>query len=709
MSDDSLSCDSLITYCECGLFCSDDMFCYGSLFHHFLYCSSPCLVSFSRPSARHFFTESERQSIVGDVVEHLRDPRTGYAFVPCLANLGLLELFPLHNPRALNGVMRLHHANPGSPAATKAVAGYFGSEIALYFSWLAHYNSSLVLPALVGVLLYWFSTSAYTSPSAFVFSVFFFLLWTIVMLEQWKRRQSEVAFDLEVADSEDKEAFLAPRPAFIGNLHQNPRTGEFDLRYPKSRRRCKYLATIPTVLGLTGLTCYGTMVFLRLSDQFTAWVEATDTVLWIPSAKPLLVLLPTLVYSVAVPVFNGLYTNVATKLTDWENYREKSDYESSLAVKLFLFYFVNSYSALFYLAFIAQDIDRLRTYLASLLVTSQFMGQVLEVGTPILQYYLNVASYVKQIRTKLASEPEGPSSSSAPFSPPSTFTPSGIKIARARRTPHAANANANGDTHGAGATGAAAGDSKNNTNVSTSSASHSSAARRSSGLLMNLPSLLRKSSAAIFGSPSKMAGEEDAGDVKNPSAGQAGGLKAKAGDASGTGNSSEKEEGEEDEVEEEEEEEEKREVRIDHVLREAQLAGRVSLFDEHIELVIQLGYGVFSILYCIVHYMVFYLSFRLSPSAFTNYLYILLTFCMSVFSLPCIYVQCACSVGRGPWLPCLLCSTTLSRSGPTLSSSRSRRAGPSVWRLPPSAYGTRFSAPSPLRVSSPTAHSSRSI
>lgn len=49
---------------------------------------------------------------------------------------------------------------------------------------------------------------------------------------------------------------------------------------------------------------------------------------------------------------NIIYGKVAALMNDWENHETETQYNDNLAVKLFLFKFVNSYSSLFYLAFV---------------------------------------------------------------------------------------------------------------------------------------------------------------------------------------------------------------------------------------------------------------------------------------------------------------------------------------------------------------------
>jgi hypothetical protein len=54
---------------------------------------------------------------------------------------------------------------------------------------------------------------------------------------------------------------------------------------------------------------------------------------------------------------NVIYSRVAVRLNDWENYETDEEYENSLCSKLFMFQFVNSYNSLFYIAFFKYRVE----------------------------------------------------------------------------------------------------------------------------------------------------------------------------------------------------------------------------------------------------------------------------------------------------------------------------------------------------------------
>ena len=65
--------------------------------------------------------------------------------------------------------------------------------------------------------------------------------------------------------------------------------------------------------------------------------------------------IPTIAYSILVLIMNLKYLQLAHFLTEWENHRTQEQFEKHVVAKLVLFEFVNTFLALFYIAFILQD------------------------------------------------------------------------------------------------------------------------------------------------------------------------------------------------------------------------------------------------------------------------------------------------------------------------------------------------------------------
>lgn len=111
-----------------------------------------------------------------------------------------------------------------------------------------------------------------------------------------------------------------------------------------------------------------------------------------------------------------LYSNLALRLTDFENHRTQTTYEDSLILKIFLFDFVNFYTALLYILILKQQyvkdlinspevttgceydncFTELTVQLAIIMIGKQAIGQISEVLIPFVKSRLNKGT-IKQV------------------------------------------------------------------------------------------------------------------------------------------------------------------------------------------------------------------------------------------------------------------------------------------------------------------------
>ena len=62
-------------------------------------------------------------------------------------------------------------------------------------------------------------------------------------------------------------------------------------------------------------------------------------------------IVPALINTIQIFIFNAIYTDVALRMTNFENHKYFNSYESSLVFKTFCFNFVNTFNSFFLLAF----------------------------------------------------------------------------------------------------------------------------------------------------------------------------------------------------------------------------------------------------------------------------------------------------------------------------------------------------------------------
>ncbi len=127
----------------------------------------------------------------------------------------ILAFYPLHSAESdslLDTVWRWGNWPWDMP--TDSLKDYFGEKISLFFVFLAHYSWWLIIPSIIGLafqLVVW-GTLNFSHPVLPFFSVVV-TLWSICMLEYWKRNESTVALKWGMSDFESTET---DRPEYIG-------------------------------------------------------------------------------------------------------------------------------------------------------------------------------------------------------------------------------------------------------------------------------------------------------------------------------------------------------------------------------------------------------------------------------------------------------------------------------------------------------------
>ena len=110
-----------------------------------------------------------------------------------------------------------------------------------------------------------------------------------------------------------------------------------------------------------------------------------------------LFLVPVVVHSVVILLLNGVYREVAERLTRYENHKTTSNFDNSLIVKRFLFEAFDCYIALFYLAFYECDVLLLRSELRGLFLTDSIRRIGLETIIPLIMNYFSREKMNKNI------------------------------------------------------------------------------------------------------------------------------------------------------------------------------------------------------------------------------------------------------------------------------------------------------------------------
>uniref|UniRef100_A0A8C1NEB9 Anoctamin n=1 Tax=Cyprinus carpio TaxID=7962 RepID=A0A8C1NEB9_CYPCA len=286
----------------------------------------------------------------------------------------LIQYFPLHNKEDLKRLsFSWYKKFKLSFQPLDDIRHYFGEGLALYFGFLEYFTFALVPMALIGIPYYLFDWEDYDK---YVLFAVFNLVWSTVFLEVWKRCSATLAYGWGTLSR--KKAFEEPRAGFHGALGFNPVTGREEPVYPSSKRQLRiYLVSVPFVLLCLYLSFYVMMVYFDMEFWAINTYHENPNI-----ATSILLFVPSIIYAVVIEIMNLLYRCAAEFLTDWENHRLESSFQNHLVLKVLVFNFVNCFASLFYIAFVMQNMVLLRQSLATLLITSQILNQVMEAFLP---------------------------------------------------------------------------------------------------------------------------------------------------------------------------------------------------------------------------------------------------------------------------------------------------------------------------------------
>lgn len=256
----------------------------------------------------------------------------------------------------------------------------------MYFAWLGHYTTALIVPAAVGAI-YWIGiigrNQAVEDVAYVLFSVFN-VIWATVYLETWKRRGAELAYRWGTLDQRD-DLLVEPRPLFTGTLETSPVTGRLEPTYPRWKRNMfRYFVSVPIIAACLFFVFIVMILSFQIQDWWDARLESRGYGFWLSYV-------PKVLLAVVIALMDEAYFKVAIWLNDMENYRLDTEYENHLIYKVALFQFVNSFLSLFYIAFYLQDQERLKEQLAALLIARQVIGNLKESAVPYLIEQLRLA------------------------------------------------------------------------------------------------------------------------------------------------------------------------------------------------------------------------------------------------------------------------------------------------------------------------------
>ncbi|CAM9205929.1 unnamed protein product [Chrysoparadoxa australica] len=268
-----------------------------------------------------------------------------------------------------------------------AIRDYFGEKVALYFQFIGHLTKWLQPLALLGLItqIVVYSSGNNEHPITLLFAPVV-VIWAIVMLEFWKRKEQKVALEWGMVSFEEEEQ---DRAEFKGEVIKSPIDGKEMLYFPPSERnaRVRWASAVILFLIICVIACIASIYALK-------WYLVYE--LDAPWGAKYGATIAAIANAIQIQVLNFVYRGIAVKLVEYENHRTETKFEDSLIVKLFAFQFINSFGSFFYLAFIGEPLIGIKCEtdcmtllshnLMIVFITQLVVGNITELLIPYLQY-----------------------------------------------------------------------------------------------------------------------------------------------------------------------------------------------------------------------------------------------------------------------------------------------------------------------------------
>ncbi|XP_076257406.1 anoctamin-1-like isoform X2 [Rhynchophorus ferrugineus] len=311
--------------------------------------------------------------------------------------------YPLHDGDYMESGSKRHLLLQEWAAVSKCIKfqpideikDYFGVKFALYFTWLGFYTHMLIPAAIVGVLCliyaattintdslsrdickkdiimcplcdkycdYWKLSDSCTyskiqhlidNPATIFFAVFM-SLWGALYLELWKRYSAEVThrwgltgFDLQAEP---------PRPEYLLRLANAKRKKLNVITQLQEPVVPFWRVKLPSIILSFTIAVFWALIALGVVIGIVIYrmsLLTSDTLYKDRSSVRIYVVPATagLINLVCIVILNMVYDRLALWLTEIELQRTQTEFDDSLALKIYIFQFVNYYSSIFYIAF----------------------------------------------------------------------------------------------------------------------------------------------------------------------------------------------------------------------------------------------------------------------------------------------------------------------------------------------------------------------
>jgi hypothetical protein len=270
-------------------------------------------------------------------------------------NKVIKNFFHMHNALRRNDLVKRWVFDWTGRQPIEDIREYFGEKIALYFVWLGFYTSMLWIPAICGTfliisqLISYSFTGSMDNPWVPLYCCFM-SVWSIVLSVGWKRLEKSYQYEWDTLEFEETEA---ERKEFIQNEHTTARLIAYKGTYERvAEPLWRKLALALSVAVVVSFIAVVIVVVASIALMRFKLLRALEPkgMSWIAKA------IGGVSQAGSIMLFNRIYQEVLTRLTDFENWKTGTQYEDAAIAKDFSFKIVNAYFACFFVAFVQNNI-----------------------------------------------------------------------------------------------------------------------------------------------------------------------------------------------------------------------------------------------------------------------------------------------------------------------------------------------------------------
>jgi anoctamin-10 len=200
-------------------------------------------------------------------------------------------------------------------------------QVAFYYAFIHCYSLFLVVPAVLGILGW-----LYLGPYSITYGVVL-CAWCIVFVEYWKVREADLS---QRWDVKGVGRLKVNRKQYVWEKEvKDPISGQVRQVFPGWKQFSRQMLLVPfasvasVALGALIVASFASEVFISevYDGPFKGYLE----------------FVPTILFSLSLPAITSFLTSIATRLTDYENYRTQDQYDLAQTQKTFVMNFITSF------------------------------------------------------------------------------------------------------------------------------------------------------------------------------------------------------------------------------------------------------------------------------------------------------------------------------------------------------------------------------